>query len=124
MKDSQKENASPKYKDQYRISSARLPICDYSSAGYYFVTICTQDRKSAFGQVIDEEMILSEIGQIARTYWLEIPHHHQNVEMDMFCVMPNHFHGIIIKLDPQQGGDLTSGRDVAVQRFYYSNISP
>ena len=26
---------------------------DYSQAGYYFVTICTQNRKELFGEIID-----------------------------------------------------------------------
>lgn len=30
----------------------RLPRYDYAQAGYYFVTICTQDRKQTLGEVV------------------------------------------------------------------------
>jgi hypothetical protein len=36
--------ATTKYKNKYRIESARLPGWDYRTPGWYFVTICTQDR--------------------------------------------------------------------------------
>ena len=38
---------------------------------------------------------LSEIGQIADTYWNEIPEHFPNVKLDAFQIMPDHIHGII-----------------------------
>lgn len=41
-------------------------------------------------------MQLSEIGEIARLYWMEIPNHFSFVKLDAFVVMPNHVHGIII----------------------------
>ena len=69
---------------------------NYSSAGYYFVTICTKDRLSFFGKIEDCKMILNECGEIVRKCWLEIPGHFPNVKTDEFVVMPNHFHGIII----------------------------
>ncbi len=52
------------YKDKYRIESTRLKDWDYSRDGYYFVTICTQDKKCLFGDVIDEKVRLSAIGEI------------------------------------------------------------
>ena len=33
-----------KFKDKYRVESARLRGWDYASAGWYFVTICTHQR--------------------------------------------------------------------------------
>jgi len=78
------------YKGKYRIESTRLKGWGYSSTGYYFVTICTKDRESVFGNVADGKMVLTGIGNIARRYWLEIPEHFQNVELDEFIIMPNH----------------------------------
>jgi len=40
-------------------------------------------------------MRLSEIGKIAKKYWLEIPKHFKNTRLDEFIIMPNHIHGII-----------------------------
>jgi REP element-mobilizing transposase RayT len=86
-----------KYKDKYRISSARLASWDYSSDGDYFVTICTGNREHYFGEVKDDKMCLSEIGKIVQSEWLKTPslRPDMNLELDEFIVMPNHFHGII-----------------------------
>ena len=42
-----------RFKGKYRISSTRLPGWDYSSAGYYFVTIVTQGHIPYFGEIVD-----------------------------------------------------------------------
>lgn len=68
---------------------------DYSQPGAYFVTIVTQDRKLLFGQVLDGEMVLNDIGRMVTELWLAIPDHFSNVELGEFVVMPNHIHGII-----------------------------
>lgn len=81
---------------------------NYSSAGYYFVTICTKDRLSFFGKIEDCKMNLNEYGEIVRKCWLEITEHFQNVEINEFMVMPNHFHGILI-IDTIVG----TGRDLS-----------
>jgi putative transposase len=38
----------------------------------------------------------SHVGIIADILWHQIPHHHLNVELGAFVVMPNHVHGILI----------------------------
>ncbi len=76
--------------------SLRLAGYDYSSAGIYFITICTRDRVSSFGKITDTKITLSEIGMIARQFWLEIPNHFKHVSLDDFVIMPNHLHGILI----------------------------
>jgi putative transposase len=80
--------------------SIRLKEYDYSSPGEYFITICTYDRKCIFGEIINEDMRLSKEGKIVKRYWMEIPDHYENIELDEFIVMPNHVHGIIIITDP------------------------
>ena len=76
--------------------STRLKGYDYSQSGYYFVAICTKDRKEWFGRVDGDEMHLSEFGEIARNFWAEITGHFKYVGLDEFSVMPNHVHGILI----------------------------
>lgn len=85
-----------KWLGKYRIPSARHPEWDYASDGEYFVTICTKNRIYHFGDVINEKMILNDIGKIACQFWLEIPKHFSNVILDEWIVMPNHLHGIIV----------------------------
>jgi len=43
--------------------SIRLKGYDYSQAGGYFITICTQDRRHLFGEIIDGEMVLKLRGK-------------------------------------------------------------
>lgn len=85
-----------KFKNTYRIPSARHPHWDYRWAGAYFITICTKDRLHYFGEIENGAMQLSQVGVIADTLWHEIPHHTKNVELGAFVVMPNHIHGILI----------------------------
>lgn len=88
------------YQNKYRIPSARLKNWDYSSNAAYFITICTKDRMPYFGEVVNGEMHLSEIGQLAHRFWAEIPQHFPFVQLDAFVIMPNHTHGIIIIDNP------------------------
>lgn len=85
-----------KFRNKYRISSIRLPDYDYSQNGYYFITICTNNREHYFGEMVDDKMQLLEIGKIAQKYWREIPEHFPFVIMDAFIIMPNHIHGIVV----------------------------
>jgi REP element-mobilizing transposase RayT len=59
------------------------------------VTICTHDRVCLFGEVVDGEMRLNDLGEIVRECWLAIPDHFPNTALDAFVIMPNHVHGII-----------------------------
>ena len=35
---------------------------------------------------------------------MNLPRHYPNIQLDEFCIMPNHFHGIIIILDNPMAG--------------------
>ncbi|MEI1375314.1 hypothetical protein PQG02_24555 [Nostoc sp. UHCC 0926] len=94
--DPQPKNNKPKYKGKYRIDSTRLPAWSYASNAGYFLTICTDGKKCFFGEVVQGKMQLSPIGEIAQKLWYEIPNHFSNCQIDSFCVMPNHIHGILI----------------------------
>ncbi|MCC5941738.1 MAG: transposase [Balneolaceae bacterium] len=75
--------------------SIRLKGYDYSSPGEYFITICIQNRECLFGDILNGEMVLNEIGDIAQDFWYRIPERYDDVITDAFVVMPNHIHGII-----------------------------
>lgn len=74
--------------------SIRLKEYNYSQEGYYFVTICVKNMECLLGDVVGGKMVLSNIGEIVKEYWVEIPKHFNNVLLDVFVVMPNHFPGI------------------------------
>ena len=105
-----------KFKNKYRIPSARLSTWDYGSQALYFVTICTKDRIKYFGDIVVVEtqniasppqninsqetqniasLRATRIGEIANENWQKIPEHFPFVELDEFIVMPNHVHGIL-----------------------------
>ncbi|WP_303925208.1 transposase [Draconibacterium sediminis] len=87
-----------KFRNKYRIPSARLQNWDYSRNAAYFVTICTQGREHYFGDVVNGEMQLSAIGEIAETEWLKTfdMRPDMNLILGEYIIMPNHFHAIII----------------------------
>lgn len=76
--------------------SIRLKGYDYSQAGLYFVTICCQDRICRFGKIENGEMILNPNGEIAHNEWIKLAERFPNMEMDVFQIMPNHMHSIIL----------------------------
>ena len=103
------------FRNKYRINSARLADWDYSSNGFYFVTICTKDRQQYFGAIQNASipgnetqnalsgdetenaltgnetqnlasLQATDMGIIAAQYWTDIP----------FIIMPDHLHGILL----------------------------
>jgi REP element-mobilizing transposase RayT len=85
-----------KFKNKYRIESARRPNWDYTTVAYYFVTICTFQRQHFFGEVIRGEMQFTAVGVVANHYFLAIPQHTKAIcTIDTHQIMPNHGHGII-----------------------------
>lgn len=83
--------------------AVRLPNRKYTRARWheyngatYFATICTHNMIDYFGRVDNGEMILSDIGRIVDTNIRSIPEHHDNVDVPLWVVMPNHLHVIII----------------------------
>ncbi len=75
--------------------SIRLKEYDYSQNGAYFVTICAQDKKCLFGNIVNTTMNVSNLGQVVQTVWKGLPKHYHHVKLDIFAIMPNHIHGII-----------------------------
>ncbi|WP_262966364.1 transposase [Methylobacter psychrophilus] len=107
-----------RYKGKYRIPSARLKNWDYGSNAPYFVTICTDNKICFFGNIKEGKMYLSDLGQLANKYWLEMEQKFPFVVLDHFIVMPNHVHGIINIDNP-----LSDSRD-AIYRVSNSADNP
>jgi len=75
--------------------SIRLRGYDYSQAGLYFITICTQNRLYLFGKITGGIMALNDAGKMVEQIWNEIPNDFNNTRLHEFIIMPNHMHGII-----------------------------
>jgi putative transposase len=73
----------------------RLKGYDYSRAGLYFITICTQNHLCLFGEIVNEEMVLNDAGKMVEYQWQELICRFDNIKLHEFIVMPNHFHGIV-----------------------------
>jgi len=79
--------------------SLRLKEYDYSSPGYYFVTICTMNRFRLFGDISDGGMRSNAVGHMIDYYWKRLPEKFSSIELDEHVIMPNHIHGIIVLQD-------------------------
>ncbi len=76
--------------------SIRLPAHDYADPGAYFVTICTNDRRYLFGEVVADKMRLNAAGLMVARWWREVLHKFPLIQLDAYIVMPNHPHGIVV----------------------------
>ena len=113
-----------RYRDQYRIESIRLPGWDYTSAAHYFVTLCTKNQQCFFGDVVECMMHLSPIGEIVAEEWQKTPMIRRYVMLDLWVVMPNHLHGIIILVESPQGDRTSCAAVVETSRRDVSTIPP
>ena len=98
-----------KFKDKYRITSARARWHSYDG-GAYFITICTKDMEHYLGEIVDYKMILSDIGKYANAQFENITTHYPYAEIPLWVVMTNHIHAIVII---RNNDDAAHSRDVA-----------
>jgi REP element-mobilizing transposase RayT len=83
------------FKNRYRTKTTRLQGWDYGNPGYYFVTITTKNRERFFGEIKNDDVLLSEMGEMTKNLWMKIPEQFDGVELDEYIIMPDHVHGII-----------------------------
>jgi REP element-mobilizing transposase RayT len=72
--------------------------------------------KCRFGKVENEEMIFNEFGSIANDEWLKLPERFPNFELDVFQIMPNHMHGIIVLNETPVGVGFTPTQNMQDKR--------
>ena len=91
---------------------------DYNSAGAYFITICTQNRRtilsrvtgggaldnkghnSVGGDVLDAPQIeLLHYGKIAEKYINQLNDFYEDMAVDQYVIMPNHIHIMLFVLE-------------------------
>ena len=82
----------------------RLDNYDYSSAGAYFVTICTQNRRNVLSRIVGRGLAPAEtngieytfFGEIAERQLLLLEDRYPCLTVDRYVIMPNHVHVILI----------------------------
>ena len=60
------------------------------------MTICTAGRVHFFGEIINAQMCLSDVGRIAHDNFAQVTTHYPYAEIPLFTVMPNHIHAIVV----------------------------
>jgi putative transposase len=94
------------FHNKFRIESARLRGWNYSSDGYYFLTICTYRFECIMGEIVDDKMLLSNQGLIAKEELLHSFEIRNELSCIIYVIMPNHIH-MIVRLkntDPNNHG--------------------
>ncbi len=82
----------------------RLANYDYRSAGAYFVTICTQDRKRVLSRIVGRGLAPAETNGIEYTYdgtvaekqLLLLEDRYPCLTVDRYVIMPDHIHAIMV----------------------------
>lgn len=87
--------------------SIRLKGYDYAQAGWYFITICCQDRVCLFGEidakmgehagtsVRQAKMIANDAGMMVEKWYYALENKFVDIKCHEMIVMPNHFHCIL-----------------------------
>ena len=108
----------------------RLKNYDYSTEGYYFITICTQDRKPILSEIVRTsdgsfDVSLTDYGRTAESFLKAIN------GIDKYVIMPNHIHMIIHKTNGKNiANDIRSFKGLTTkkigrpiwQQYYYDHV--
>jgi REP element-mobilizing transposase RayT len=96
----------------YRSDTLRLNEWDYRRSAWYFVTMCTANRRPYFGQIRNDIVGLSPAGCIAAQEACRTPEVRPYVRLGAWIVIPNHVHGLIgITTESPALNDVDSFRD-------------
>ncbi len=89
----------------------RLPEYDYNTAGYYFVTACTGNKRCILGEVAGggvldaPQVTLSEIGKLVEAALTYLDEHMESIHVGKYVIMPNHIHLILEVRDCDRTGN-------------------
>ena len=89
-------------KELPRRNSTRLKGFDYSSAGVYFITICTEHRRQILSRIVGVDVLgdpknieLLPHGMVADKYIKQMSGFYENITVDKYVIMPNHIHFLL-----------------------------
>ncbi len=92
----------------------RLKDYDYSTPGYYFITVCTKDKKPILNRIVGTDVLggpkvyMFKYGEIAEKQMQEMSHFYNDIFVDKYTIMPNHIHLILRVTEVQEGPPRTS----------------
>ena len=110
--------------------SIRLKSHNYSSPGYYFITICTHNRQNILGNIKNKKMILNKSGKIVNEILLQLPERYPNISLSTHQIMPNHIHIILQIVEVHSSSNVRAHHNAPLsiapppiwQRNYYEHI--
>ncbi|OGO76569.1 MAG: hypothetical protein A2Y23_05215 [Clostridiales bacterium GWB2_37_7] len=107
--------------------SLRLKNYDYSRAGYYFVTICTEDKQNLLCDIVGDAAHsipqFTPTGHMVQQHLQNINMIYDNAKLDCHIIMPNHIHCIIIiedLLQQEEGGRLRAATPTSLTKIINS----
>jgi REP element-mobilizing transposase RayT len=75
--------------------SLRCRTWNYSSKGWYFITILTHKHTPLFGYIANGEMTLNALGHIVMQEWESSKALRPHMHFDTIMVMPDHVHMLV-----------------------------
>ncbi len=78
---------------------------NYSKAGAYFITICTDNRCAILSRIVGTGVLdgpyveLMPYGQIADKYIKQLNDFYDNIKVVEYVIMPNHIHIMLLVFD-------------------------
>ena len=96
----------------------RLEGYDYNTAGLYFITVCTKEKRKLLCEineplvgsiVLDAPLIqMSKYGEVVERRLREMSDFYENIKLDDYVVMPNHVHMMVRIIDNGNGASGTT----------------
>ena len=84
----------------------RLKDFDYSNAGAYFITICTDKRQQILSCIVGVDVLgdpkkveLLPYGMVADKYINQMNEFYEGITVDQYVIMPNHIHILMFVQD-------------------------
>lgn len=98
--------------------SIRLHDYDYTTEGFYFVTICSHGHIPLFGTIVNGIMHMNSVGQVVEDEYCQFAKRYPQIVCYEHVVMPNHFHAIIGISDTVGAGSACPKDETPTIRHY------
>jgi putative transposase len=82
---------------------------DYSSNGYYFITICTSQKIRYFCEIKNNRVLYNKIGLRAKVELFDLINKYNGFRIDKYVIMPDHVHLLINILSDNYVGEYNAG---------------
>ena len=87
--------------DRPQRKNVRLQCFDYNTPGYYFITICTEEKRKLLCDIVGTGILdgpqtrFTQYGIVAREQLEFMCDFYDDVKIDKYVVMPNHVHMLV-----------------------------